>query len=130
MKAKFESEDGNMDIKSKKDDLQLKGLGQFIGTTQYWKGWLDTNYTEGIKYISENGYSWFVTDAISIIKVKFMQEPFIVIMLKLLDDNKAQMIIDDGNGNVLYTQDYEYTDAKRELTLYFIDNVLMLSGEY
>jgi len=29
-----------------------------------------------------------------------------------------------------YKQKYDYTTAKSELTLFFIDGVLMLSGEY
>lgn len=40
------------------------------------------------------------------------------------------MEITDGNDNVLYRQNYDYTDAKRDLTLFYADNVLMLSGEY
>jgi hypothetical protein len=40
------------------------------------------------------------------------------------------MTIDDGNGNMLYTQDYDYTDAKRELKLYYTDGVILLPGEY
>lgn len=117
----------------RKDDLELKQLGQFRGTTQYHKmGSLfgDTVATDGVAYIMKNGYGWFVTDALAVIIFKFRNEPFISIKLKLLEDNKAKMILTDGNTKTLYTQEYNYTDAKKELNLYFIDNVILLSSEY
>ena len=40
------------------------------------------------------------------------------------------MVVNEGNDKRLYTQEYDYTDAKQELTLFFTDGVLMLSGEY
>lgn len=119
------------------DDLELKDLCSFIGTTEYHRGWLNTNYTDGVVYISNNGYSWLVTDAISVIKAELTHKDdivkgydFLVIKLQLLGDNKAKMVITDGNDKILYEQNYDYTDAKRELTLYYQNNVIMLSGEY
>lgn len=114
-----------------KDDLELRDLGQFYGTEHYYKGFLNTTLTEGIAYIINNGYSWFVTDTISIIKLhpRVKGEEFVAIDLKI-EGKEAQMIITDGNNNILYKQKYGYTDAKREITLYFVNDVLMLSGEY
>lgn len=40
------------------------------------------------------------------------------------------MIITDGNGNKLYSQHYAFTNAKRELKLYFMNDVVMLPTEY
>jgi len=111
-------------------DLELKELNQFCGTQQYYKGFLNTNLTDGIAYIMNNGYTWFVNDAITVIKTELKNQAFLVVKLELLPDSKAKMIIDDGNGKILYTQNYDYTDAKRELKLFFTDNVLMLSSEY
>lgn len=115
-----------------KKDLELPGLEQFCGTENYYGIWLGTNATDGIKYIMDNGYSWFVTDSISVIKTdeKLKREEFLVIELKLLGDGNAKMVISDGNDNILYEQKYEWTDAKRELNLYFQNNVIFLSGEY
>ena len=42
----------------------------------------------------------------------------------------ATMEITDGNGHAFYRQEYKWSDAKRDLTLFYADNVLMLSGEY
>ena len=114
-------------------DLELKRLGSFTGTLQYWREWLNTLVTDGVHYIMENGYAWLVTDAISVIKTmqKLRKEPFLVIRLELdKEESTARMIIDDGNDNVLYTQNYGFTDAKRGLKLYFQNNVVLLPSEY
>ena len=36
----------------------------------------------------------------------------------------------NGNDKILYTQDYEYTNAQKDLTLFFTDNVFLLDSEY
>jgi hypothetical protein len=117
-------------------DLELKDLNQYYGTQNYYS-YLGIKLTDGIAYIMRNGYSWFVTDAIAVIvahpKIRqYLQEDtFLSIKLKLSKSkNSADMIIDDGNGNILYRQHYDVTDAKRELTLFYDNGVLMLSGEY
>lgn len=112
-------------------DLELSQLDYFTGTLEYHRGWLGVVYTNGVKYITENGYSWLVTDAISVIVSNgWRNADFLSVKLKLLGDDKALMTIEDGNGKVLHRQKYEYTDAKRELTLYYSYNVLMLASEY
>ena len=113
------------------DDLELKELDNFSGTKNYFDGFLGTLATDGVKYISNNGYSWLITDSIAVIKTKnLVKEEFLVIKLKVLDNQKAVMTIENGNGKVFYTQNYDYTTAKRDLTLYFQNNVIMLSSEY
>lgn len=109
-------------------DLELQELGQFHGTEHYYKDMFDVLLTDGVKYIMENGYSWFVTD--QIVNLMRFKDGFYSVKLKLLSNSKAEAIITDGNNNILNVQKYEYTDAKRELNLFFYDNVLMLSGEY
>jgi len=112
------------------EDLELKGLGSFTGTEHYYKV-MGALVTDGVKYIMDNGYSWFVTDALAVIKTKFKNEEFLTIKLQVNKEKQnAIMLITDGNNNVLYKQDYKYTDAKVDLTLFFTDNVLLLSGEY
>jgi hypothetical protein len=116
------------------DDLTLKDLEQYSGTEQYHKIFLFpfANLTDGVYYIINNGYSWFVTDVLSVIATdeKIRQEDFLSIKLKLSDDKTAVMEITDGNEKILYTQNYNYTDAKRELNLFYTNSVLLLSGEY
>jgi len=112
------------------EDLELRELDNYYSTESYHRIYLGAIATDGIAYIMQNGYSWFVTDAITIV-TKFKNEEFLSIKLQINKENStADMIITDGNDHVLYTQHYEYTDAKRDLTLYYTGKVLMLSGEY
>ena len=110
------------------DDLELKELEQFIGTEAYYNV-MSVNVTDGVAYIMNNGYSWFVTDAIDVIITKLKDEEFLSINLKL-DGDKADMLITDGNEKELYSQHYEWTNIKRNIKLFYTNKVLMLTGEY
>jgi len=118
-----------------KPDLQLKALNQFYGTSEYYNVF-GVNVTDGVKYLMDNGYAWFVTDAIAVIKFrdkfpKLRNQPFLSVKLKLEKEKaEADLIIEDGNNNQLCAQHYGYTDAQKELTLFYADNVLMLNREY
>lgn len=120
-----------LELKKMVDDLFLKELNYYTGSECYHNV-LNTNVTDGVAYVMKNGYSWFVTDALAVIKCdeKVKTEEFLAIKLKLLGETQAVMEISDGNNKVLYLQNYNYTTAKKELTLYFTNKVLLLSGEY
>jgi len=93
---------------------------------------MNVKCTDGIKYIVENGYSWFITDMIVILKndPKVLKESFCAVKLEV-KDGVADAVITDGNNKILYSQHYKYTDAKiKDLLLYYIDGVLLYSGEY
>jgi len=112
------------------EDLELKELNSFTGTEHYYNV-MGALVTDGVKYIMDNGYSWFVTDALAVIKTKFRNKEFLSIKLQVNKEKQdATMLITDGNDNVLYKQYYKYTNAKIDLTLFFTDNVLLLSNEY
>lgn len=110
------------------DDLELTGLEQFCGSEGYHRV-LGMNVTDGVAYIMNNGYSWFVTDAIAVILSKLKSEEFLSIKL-LVNDEKATMLITDGDDKKLYEQHYEYTNAKRNVEIYCYDGVVLLAGEY
>lgn len=79
-----------------------------------------------------NGYAWAGTDACVILKghQKVMKEKFVAVKLQLPGSATARIVHDDSNVNVLDTQKYEWTNVKREFTMYYADGVFMLSGEY
>jgi len=118
-------------------DLELRDLSQYHGTLQYHNV-MNTNVTDGIIYIMNNGYSWFVTDALAVIKLppkklkEYLRKDYFLSITLELKNGEADLKITDGNYNVLYRQHYTVTDAKRELKLFYDAraNVLMLSGEY
>jgi len=111
------------------EDLTLGKLGQFTGTEAY-HNMMGVYVTDGIIYLMENGYSWFVIDAVAVIKYKLSNQEFLSIKLKVRD-GKAVMTITDGNKKKLYSQKYEWTNAEvNELQLFYVDGVLMLPSEY
>ena len=109
-------------------DLYLRDIDSYIGTERYYN-LLGIYVTDGVNYIMKNGYSWFVTDAIAVIRTKLRNKNFLAIKL-IVKNDQAMMEITDGNDHVFYRQKYKLTDAKRDLTLFYMDNVLMLSIEY
>jgi hypothetical protein len=50
--------------------------------------------------------------------------------LTVRDDHSATVVCDDGNDNIIYTQNVEYTDFPLdEIKLYFANNVVHLPSE-
>ena len=114
------------------DDLTLKDLDQYSGTEQY-HAVMGANVTDGVAYIMKNGYSWYVTDFLAIARSdkKLKGQEFLAVELKAnVGNGKPEMVVTDGNMNVLYTQKYSFTSAKRNPKMFYKDGVLMLAGEY
>ena len=115
-----------------KVDLNCREIFQFTGSEHFYRG-IGGLVTDGVKYVMDCGYSWFVTDSLCVIayKPKVRGEPFLVIKLTLdpKKSHEASVTIGDGSDNILYRQRYGYTDAKRDLKLYFENGVLMLPSE-
>jgi len=63
---------------------ELEALNSFIGSQCYYNV-LGARITEGVKYVMENGYSWFVTDALAVIMTKWnlRNADFLVIRLNV-----------------------------------------------
>ena len=111
-------------------DLSLSELEQFSGTEGYHKvSPFRTLVTDGVAYVMQNGYSWFVTDALAVIEFKLRGQEFLSVKLKVRG-GVADMVIDDGNGRVLHRRHYKVTDAKRDVSLFWENGVLLLSGEH
>ena len=133
--VKFMREKTGTGVRTNMDDLELNNLEHFSGSQGYINV-MNANITEGIKYLMDNGYSWFVTDSIVNLTNNQLlrQEEFICIKLKIndkgSDEGEVKVTFDDGNDNILHTQNYEISDAKKELTLFYRNNVLMLASEY
>ncbi|MBF0105779.1 MAG: hypothetical protein HQM16_10690 [Deltaproteobacteria bacterium] len=116
---------------------QLKTeLNQFTGTEEYHRmnGLL---LTDGARYLAERAGAFWLMDVIwSYVATskKIREEGFLSCKLSV-KDNKARFVIDDGNDNVLATQEIEYTDFPLdEIGLfaqrYGKDYVVMLTSEY
>lgn len=123
---------GGNGVPERKEDLMLGGLDSFAGGSDEIYDIGPVNITAGVKYVMNNGYGWMVTDAAATLKMhrKVKDEPFVVVKLSPQKDGGAVVTYDDGNGKVFYRQKYEWSDAKREVKLYYADGVLMLPVEY
>ncbi len=76
-------------------DLELKNLNNFYGSEHYYRLMGGINATDGVHYVMQNGYSYFVTDAIAVLKAHprlkqyLSHDDFVVVKLQLLPNKQA-----------------------------------------
>lgn len=110
-------------------------LDNFYGSENWYYNPLfgkGTTYTDGVKFISDRGCAWMVTDILSVVKLepKVKREEFVSIKFTKKADGSAEIVYDDGNGNVLFRQKYDATDCPvGEISFYYENSVLMLVTE-
>ena len=117
-------------MKSKFDPSEL---GQFTGTTQYYKILPTFVVTDGVKCLMDHAECHWLY-GLHLVDIDFNTEPFTVLKLRRVGKG-AQILIEDGNGNTLSYQGLEYTDFPLdEITLFASWSgefwVAMLPGEY
>jgi len=113
---------------------KLKRLGEFYGTTQYFHNPLypDINYTEGVKYLSDNIAAWLVSDILAVVWLDFKDEDFLVWELKV-KGGKAELTARKDEGKpAVYTQEYGWTDLPddTEIEIWQENGVLLLPSEH
>ena len=113
-------------------DIDLKNLGSFAGTESFHKLILGLVGTDGIEYLMSNGYAWAVTDACIILKKKLMvsREDFVVVSVEPMENNRAKISYEDRSGNLLFGQEYAWSDAIVRFKMIYSNGIIMLSGEY
>ena len=108
-------------------------LQSFTGTENYFYNplyrWL--KYTDGVKFfLGKAGCYWFLDIIGTELMEHTREEDFIHIKLEVSND-KAKIIADDGNGNVLYKKSISFTDCPEGFYSFYLTNsVLMLPSEY
>jgi len=136
-------------IETKVDTTNTLELGQFYGTQAYHslKPLFQTVMTDGVKYVFENEYAWFITDSVAVIEYPedipklakhLAKDNLLTVTLDATNKDDIKMVIDDGNKNILYTQKYDTIVEKpalpdNKLELFWIKgnpSVYMLTGEY
>lgn len=110
-------------------------LGMFTGTSNWFKYPFSSNfvYTDGAKYFFENcggGAYWFLDIVATELADLQETEEYLIVTLDVADE-KAKITADDGNGNILYERDINYTDAFDGMwKFYLINGVFHLPSEY
>lgn len=110
-------------------------LKMFTGTEQWFRHPLSSNflYTDGVKFFAEHcggGAYWFLDILATELADLQETEKFMSITLDVVDSS-AKITADDGNGNVLWTRNIDFTDAEEGTwKFFFTNNVLLLPSEY
>jgi len=121
---------------SKSKTFTEADLHQFTGTEHWYRHGINRNvlFTDGAKYLADAGGAYWLLDEIALIQPydkKVAAEPFQVWKLTVRADRTATLACDDGNGNIVFTKELEFTDFPLgAVKLYFTDNTILLPSEY
>jgi hypothetical protein len=111
-------------------------LSQFTGSENWYRHALNRNvlYTDGVQFLADRAGAYWLLDEIAIIQPydkRVAAEEFQVWKLAVRSDRTATLTCEDGNGNIVFTKQIEYTDFPLDqFTLYFANNVIYLPTEY
>lgn len=115
-------------------NLKESDLAHFTGTEIWFKHNMvpRITYTQGVQYVAEHGGAYWLIDAIvfSQMIAKVAAEPFQVWKLKVKEDSSATLTCEDGNGNVVHTNDITWTDFPFSIDLWMTNDVILLPSEY
>lgn len=116
--------------------LTADDLAQFTGSETWYRHAINRKilYTEGAQFVAERGGAYWLLDEIAIIQPydkAVAAEEFQVWKLAVHSDRKATLTCEDGNGNVVFTKQVEWTDFPLdEITLWFANNTIYLPSEH
>ena len=116
--------------------LTESDLRQFSGSETWYRHPINRKvvYTEGVQYVAEHGGAYWLIDEIALIQPydkKVAAEGFQVWNLTVRPDRTATLACGDGNGNVVFTKELEFTDFPLDrIRLWFTDNTILLPSEY
>lgn len=113
-------------------------LEQFYGTESYYRfnPFISTVATDGVIYFAREGNALWAITEMCCMRMKLIEQRKITsnewLFFTLTSKNgKADIVVDDGNGNIYAKKHIAYTDLKEgEYKFYLMDNVLLLPSEY
>ena len=109
-------------------------LKQFTGTEQWYRNPLFPKYlyTDGVKYLAEQAGAYWLIDYIFSNQMlpEIKAQEFQVWNIQV-NDGRAIIRVEDGNDNLVKKFNLNYTDFPlKDFSLWFVNNVLMLTSEY
>jgi hypothetical protein len=111
-------------------------LMQFTGSEQWYRHGINRAvlFTDGAKYVADTAGAYWLLDEIALIQTqnkRVVAQEFQLWKLVVRPDQTATLTCDDGNGNVVYAKEIEYTDFPlNEISFYFTNNVIYLPSEH
>jgi hypothetical protein len=121
---------------TKAPKLSKNDLKQFTGSEQWYRGTMNPNvlFTDGAKYVADTAGAYWLLDEIALAQrfvANVAREPFQVWKLAVRPDHTATLSCEDGNFNVIHSQEIPFTDFPLDqITLWFANNVIYLPSEH
>jgi len=121
---------------TKSAKLTQAELNQFTGSETWYRHGINRNvlFTDGAKYVADQAGAYWLLDEIAIIQPhdkRVAAEEFQVWKLAVRSDRTATLTCEDGNGNIVFAKEIEYTDFPLdEISLWFANNVIYLPSEH
>jgi hypothetical protein len=112
--------------------VTLPELGHFTGSQNifYDRLFKDINYTEGVKYVRDNGASWLITDILANIRYNKKISMYLNFLVIEAIPGEPVKVVYKNDTLPVFTQKYEISDLGVRVKFYFIDGMLMLASEY
>lgn len=120
---------------TKKSKTLLDNLAQFTGTERYYRLNRKCVYTDGTKYLANTAGAYWLLDAAASYLLEIGLDDWFVLVRLVVNDSKAVLTLEDGNGSVRAQQNIGYTDFPLGAQVLYAcwDSehwVLMLPSEY
>jgi hypothetical protein len=117
-------------------ELNAAVLAQFTGTERWYRHAVNSKvfFTDGAKYVADHAGAYWLLDEIALIQLcnkRVGAEEFQVWKLVVHSDMTAEVICEDGDGNVVYVNKIPFTDFPGEgITFWFTGSTILLPSEY
>lgn len=118
----------------KPDPQTLKqDLMQFTGTEYWHRCALNPNclYTDGVEFFVEQVGGYWLLDILATEFFELQYKAGFLSPILKVSGNQADLVIEDGDYNVLQTKHIDFTDCPEgEWRFFFTNNVILLPSEY
>jgi hypothetical protein len=124
-----------MNKKLQMKQFDINQLGQFTGTSGYYRISRRHLLTDGTRYLAEQAACFWLMDAIASHLEEIDTDEWFVVIKTTVKRSGAVMVYEDGNGQELARQEIPYTDLPlTHIDLYACWDsehwVIMLPSEY
>ena len=116
--------------------LNKADLRQFTGSEYWYRHSLIRTvlFTDGAKYVADTAGAYWLLDEIALaqrFEKKVKGEEFQLWRLIVKKDSTATLVCEDGNGRKVLSKRIPFTDFPLdEISLYYVNNTILLPSEY